>query len=55
MEAIENLQNEFIRCIKKGQCKMAEKQKINAQQLKNIIDSARKIMRKDKGLNGDFR
>ncbi len=33
---------------------MAEKQKINAQQLKNIIDSARKIMRKDKGLNGDL-
>lgn len=28
--------------------------KINAQQLKNIIDSARKIMRKDKGLNGDL-
>lgn len=33
---------------------MAEKAKINAQQLKSIIDSARKIMRKDKGLNGDL-
>lgn len=33
---------------------MAEKTKINAQQLKSIIDSARKIMRKDKGLNGDL-
>lgn len=32
---------------------MSEK-KINAQQLKTIIDSARKIMRKDKGLNGDL-
>ena len=27
---------------------------LNAQQLKTIIDSARKIMRKDKGLNGDL-
>lgn len=33
---------------------MAEKTKINGQQLKSIIDSARKIMRKDKGLNGDL-
>ena len=33
---------------------MAETGKINAQQLKSIIDSARKIMRKDKGLNGDL-
>ena len=33
---------------------MDTKNKINAQQLKNIIDSARKIMRKDKGLNGDL-
>lgn len=33
---------------------MADKTKINGQQLKNIIDSARKIMRKDKGLNGDL-
>lgn len=33
---------------------MAEKTKINGQQLKNIIDSVRKIMRKDKGLNGDL-
>ena len=33
---------------------MAEKAKINTQQLKSIIDSARKIMRKDKGLNGDL-
>lgn len=33
---------------------MAEKTQINAKQVKNIIDSARKIMRKDKGLNGDL-
>lgn len=33
---------------------MAEKTKINGKQLKSIIDSARKIMRKDKGLNGDL-
>ena len=33
---------------------MSKNTKINAQQLKTIIDSARKIMRKDKGLNGDL-
>lgn len=33
---------------------MPEKTRINGQQLKSIIDSARKIMRKDKGLNGDL-
>ena len=33
---------------------MADTNKITAQQLKSIIDSARKIMRKDKGLNGDL-
>lgn len=33
---------------------MADTGKITAQQLKSIIDSARKIMRKDKGLNGDL-
>ncbi len=33
---------------------MSDKSKITAQKLKNIIDSARKIMRKDKGLNGDL-
>lgn len=33
---------------------MAIQGKINSKQLKTIIDSARKIMRKDKGLNGDL-
>lgn len=33
---------------------MADTGRITAQQLKTIIDSARKIMRKDKGLNGDL-
>ena len=33
---------------------MSDTGKITAQQLKSIIDSARKIMRKDKGLNGDL-